>query len=561
NTLGNGLVVDDLRQIRNNPLIRDVRHIPQILTTGVWEFEGRQSSYYRPLIHVFYLAVYLLLGPDPWGFHLLNVLFHAGVSVLVYLLLRRLLPDGDPPGAPRLQRSAPLLGALLFAAHPVHTEAVAWAAGIVDVTFTFFCLLSLYFYLARRDYAPGAGVGVSLVAFFLATLCKEPALTLPAIIVACDLLLGGKDGRGRAAASRWLLYLLVAGFYLALRMNALHGLAPVREEIGLGRARSLLTILQLFALDLEKLVLPIHLNFFHHFRPPPTMLSGNGVVVLASFAAFAGASLVAWRRCRPALFGLLLIALPLLPTFYLPALNQGLQNAFAERYLYLPSFGFVFLLAAGLHHGWRIRAGWAPGLGLALLALVILYSAGTARRNLVWRSASTLWADTVRKSPDSAIAHQGYGLALLREGRRPEGEKELRTAVGLDPDLPDASLRKGLAYGRQGMLNDAIISFHTALALDPDSAEAHYALAVAYDDKGWIEQAIVHYEKTLALQPGMAQAHNNLGVLQAKGGRLEEARRHFEAAVRLRPDDSSYRANLERARKEIGQAGMVPADR
>lgn len=553
NTMPNGLVVDDLRQIRNNPLIRDVRHLPAILTTGVWEFEGRASSYYRPLMHILYMVVYLTLGPGPFGFHLLNLLVHAGCSVLVFLLLGALLPQVDGR-AGRLHRSAPLLGALLFAAHPIHTEPVAWAAGIVDITLTFFCLLSLYFYVRRKEMSPRAGLALSLAAFFFATLCKEPAVTLPLAIVAYDLLFGGREGRNLAAAGRWLLFALVAGVYFVLRTNALHGFAPITTDTHLSLSDYLLSVPALFSLYLGKLVLPIELNFFHHFQPPDGLLSGAGLLALTAASAFLVIAWFTWKRNRIAFFGLLLIVLPLLPAFYLPALNQGLQNALTERYLYLPSFGAILWLAAILHRGRSTRAAWEPVLAVAMLAAIVACSAATVRRNLVWRNAFTLWSDTVAKSPASGVAHMGYGLALLREGRRAEGEAELRTASRLDPSLVEVSLDQGLHYGRRGMLKDALISFQTALALSPDSVRAHYAVAVAYDDRGWYDQAIRHYEKALALEPGLAQAHNNLGVLYAKSGRLDDALPHFEAAVRLQPDNGSFRTNLQRARRDRGPA-------
>ena len=100
-------------------------------------------------MHIVYMLNYHVFGLSPWGFHLVNVLFHSGVTVLVFLIIRRFLPEqgGTTPPA---YLSPPFIAAMLFASHPIHTEAVTWIAGLPDVAFTFFYLLSFYFYILLR---------------------------------------------------------------------------------------------------------------------------------------------------------------------------------------------------------------------------------------------------------------------------------------------------------------------------------------------------------------------------------------------------------------------------
>ena len=147
-------------------------------------------------MHIIYMSIYYVLGLNPWGFHLVSVLFHAGVSVMVFIITSRLLRDLRPQA--RVSSTTPaFMAALLFAAHPIHTEAVAWAAGLPDLSFTFFYLLSFYLYIRSKDSnAPFSIVFfLSIASFFLAALCKEPALTLPLIIAAYDCTLQTCDGQ------------------------------------------------------------------------------------------------------------------------------------------------------------------------------------------------------------------------------------------------------------------------------------------------------------------------------------------------------------------------------
>jgi len=151
NTLLNDFLYDDTGQVLENRWIRDVKYIPVIFSKSVWSFQDETviSNYYRPLMHLFFLLNYHVFGLRPWGFHLLNVLFHAGVSVLVFVISARLLRASSNPspltenGFAGSLLSPPFVGALLFAAHPIHTEAVAWVSGVPELSYTFFFLLSL----------------------------------------------------------------------------------------------------------------------------------------------------------------------------------------------------------------------------------------------------------------------------------------------------------------------------------------------------------------------------------------------------------------------------------
>src|SRR5208337_4056208 len=125
NALSGEFVYDDKYQIVDNPWIRKISNIPTIFTKGVWSFQSETiiSDFYRPLMHTVYMLNYYLFGLNPWGFHLVNILFHCGVSVLVFLVIRRLMREQKALISPAYL-SPPFIAAMLFATHPIHTEAV-----------------------------------------------------------------------------------------------------------------------------------------------------------------------------------------------------------------------------------------------------------------------------------------------------------------------------------------------------------------------------------------------------------------------------------------------------
>ena len=231
NALLGDFVYDDTIQILENPWIKDITNIPAIFSKSVWSFKAGPviSNYYRPLMHIANMFSYYLFSLKPWGFHLVNVLFHCSVSVLVFLIIRRLLA-GQNSSQLSIYHSPPLIAALLFASHPIHTEAVTWIAGLPDVAFAFFYLCALYLYTRAEAVRSGWYLG-SLLCFTVAAFFKEPALTLPVILFAYDSLFC-QGNRGVADyARRYIPYVGIGLGYLALRMHALGAFAPSKRHV------------------------------------------------------------------------------------------------------------------------------------------------------------------------------------------------------------------------------------------------------------------------------------------------------------------------------------------
>src|ERR1700722_19069450 len=134
--LANSFVYDDGQQILRNPYVKSWRFVPQIFGTTVWSFIGQAgaTNYYRPLMTFSFLVLWKIFGPLPFGFHLFSLLMQCAVVVMMFYAGRRLFHD---------DRIA-LFAALLFAVHPVHTEAVAWIAALPDLEAAFLLLMALW---------------------------------------------------------------------------------------------------------------------------------------------------------------------------------------------------------------------------------------------------------------------------------------------------------------------------------------------------------------------------------------------------------------------------------
>jgi protein O-mannosyl-transferase len=479
NALANGFVFDDEYQVVRNPWIKSFRNIPTVFSTGVWGFEGAgPSNYYRPAMHLLYMVTFHICGASPWGFHAVNIGLHAAVSVLVFFLVVRVLTNSGV-GTPLFPAG---VAAILFATHPIHTEAVTSVMSVTDVALTFFYILSLYFHIRSSENGK-TGLIFSVPAFFLATLCKETALTLPLILVAYDLILVKGGFTFARLWKRHLPYLVVIVLYFAARTHALGAFVPSTMNKQLNLYESILNVFPLVTLYVRKLLLPTGLNALYAFDPS-FYFDQKLVVSLVATLFIAGAFYLSARREKTVFWCLLLIFVPLLPTLYIPALS----HPFAERYLYLPSVGFVLVIAALLP-----RVAGTPGrmsvVAAVLTAVTGWYSFATIQRNIVWKDNYSLWSDTVTKSPNDAMVRNNLGLALAHQGR----------------------------------LEEAIIQYTEALRINPDDDFTHYNLGIALGNRGRLEEAAYHYAEVLRIKPNDREARALLEVTRAQ---LKNAQGH-----------------------------------
>ena len=542
NALSGDFVYDDKDQVINNPWIRDIVNMPTIFSKSVLSFQSvhSTSNYYRPLMHIIFMLNYYIFGLKPWGFHLVNVIFHCGVSVLVFLIIGRFLTEHRVTKT-LVYLSPSFIAAILFATHPIHTEAVTWIAGLPDVAFTFFYLISFYLYMLFRDGAKRC-YPLSILSFSMAILFKEPALTLPIILIVYDYLMKKMDDTLPSGIKRYIPYVVVSGIYLLVRHNALGNFAPMKSYTELSTYQLIINIFPLFREYLTSLLWPFNLNFWPTFHPIYSIVEVKGIISLVVTGIFLIAVVAAYRKNRLLFFGLLLLVIPLLPTFYIKGISG---KPFAERYLYLPSVGFVLLLAIVL--SWAMEKLPHAIVTITIgffMAIAGVYAVGTISRNNIWQDNFIFWSDTVKKSPDLAEAHNNLGAEYAFKGQLDRAIPEYQTALQLAPDYADAHNNLGAAYASQGQQDRAIAEYQTALRLNSDSAETHYNLGAAYASQGQLDRAIAEYQTALRLKPDYAEVYGNLGAAYASQGQLDRAIAEYQTALQLVPDLTRARQRL-----------------
>jgi tetratricopeptide (TPR) repeat protein len=558
NALANAFVSIDALQVLDNQWLRDWSSLREIFFSPVWAFdEGRkldatnfQFNYYRPAMHLVFLAVYQAVGAKAWAFHLVSVAFHALSTVLVYMVARAALQDGfgnEPGQAGRVSFAA----ALLFAAHPVHVEAVAWISALPELAFTLFALLSIFLYVSR-DALSAARLSASAFFFALALLSKETAMVVPMVLIAYDAL-----SAGRLRPRRYVLFAAVAAVYALLRILVLGSFIPSKTSAGGDAFYAVLNAAATFKNYMMILAWPANLSYSHVFKPLTVILSG-AFAWTAVCAAAVAAIIVYMRKDRAALFFALMGFVALLPAIYLALKVYGLREwtaGFAERYMYMPSAGllvFVALFAERALKGLDSRIRERILLACVVAAAIAL-SVGTIKRNAVWNNDYVLFKNALENGGASPRIYLEFAEAARKAEFFDEAEKAHVEAVKLDPDSATVHARyAAFLFGRR----------------DAKKAAEHYGLALSYADKdnayviyelnrdlgnallaaGQTGEAIDAYGRALAIRPGDAQTHNRIGIARAEAGDVKGAIESFSKAVSLKPDYEDAKANLARAR-------------
>lgn len=399
------------------------------------------NGQYTPLAELTLMVEHRLAGLTPWVYHATNLLIHVANVFLVYVLLRKLRAD----------RPWAWLTAALFAVHPLHVESVAWIAERKDVLCALFYLGALILYLQFRAGGRRRYFAAAVAAGGLALLSKPMAVTLPAVLVLCDLYLG--RSLADQAKRPWLLpFAALSLVFAAITLRTHVGYGVIRGgEVGNVLQNATMASWNFFWF-VGKTLWPVGLTAYVPVPP-----AGAATTVVYGLAALGVAVLVAalgwqaWRRgLRLVPFGIFFFLVALLPVSRLVPI--GIRYMVADRFFYIPGIGFLMLLAYGLVR-WIRRPGAARPLRIAAVAALLLVWGGlTFAQSRVWRSSETLWTRVLERVPNATVALNGTALSHIDAFRLELAKAELERSIQADPHFEETwALRARLAY-RQGEL-------------------------------------------------------------------------------------------------------------
>ena len=320
NSLYNGFVFDDRGTIVENKYVTKViEHLPSFFTSSYFKIAELEASY-RPVATFSYHLLYALFKLDPFGFHLGSLILHVINVILVYYLINLLQKN----------KMAALVGGLLFACHPVLTEAVNGISFNEDLLATLFYLLSFIFYIRLKPEVNKFSINayvLSLVFYLLGLLSKEMAITLPAIIILYDVIIGQSHSTNgfiqqviQTLRHRFFLYLGYAGvgiFYLCL--NFLIITKPTEgQQFTYGSIGERLIYIPYHIFNFIRLaILPFNLSADYVYSYPKNFFELPNVISVLVVTAIVITSLVAYKKQKVIFFAIWWFFITLSPVYNL----------------------------------------------------------------------------------------------------------------------------------------------------------------------------------------------------------------------------------------------------
>lgn len=546
NSFSGPFVFDDIAAIVDNPSIRHLWPITRVMRPPLLS----AGAAGRPLVNLSLAVNYALGGTSVTGYHVVNFLLHVSVALVLFSLVLRTLRLPSLQG--RFEgkaRPIALSMTLLWTVHPLLTESVTSVIQRNELIAGLFYLLTLYFVLRSCDSARKAfWYACAIAACLLGMASKEVMATAPLMVWFYDrAFLSGSfkqalRQRGRlylGLAATWLPLGLLVFAYNDRNQTAGFGHGVTWWAYALTQCWAIVRYLVL-SLWPQNLVFDYGSQVIKDFA----LVWPQAAILLVLLAATVYATI---RRPKLGFAGCWFFGLLAPSSSIIPLTTQTI----AEHRMYLPLIPVAALAAVGLF------SKASKNAGLVIVALVAaLLGWGTVRRNEVYRSALSLWGDTVGKRPGNARALNDFGNALDGAGRRSEALASYDKALQLKPDHAMAYYNKAESLLKMGQTAAAIELFDQALHFSPDYFKALRGKGDALVKAGQGDAAIPLYQQALQLQPDDADAARSLGIALVGAGRGAEAIERFEAVLRENPQDARTHSNLGYVYLKLGRLDL-----
>lgn len=546
NILQNGFAWDDRDFFIDWPQIKNTEGLPAYLSIPALmagDLPLNHRGIYRPVRSIYYLASYAIWGENPLGYHIQAIIVHALIVLLIYMITEIITK----------KRIVALIVALLFATHPIHTEAVTYITASMDTLGILFFFLSFYFYLKTKTEKSKKSIFLlaSLIYSFFAFFTYEMTLVLPFLIVSYDLSMNNFSfKRIISKINVYKYYFLGFAAYFLVRFLIL-GIGNRADYLGgnweIAANQTRIVIPEIFAHYFWWLIWPVNLTISHDLtinlllafikilnKIDPT---GNLVNMSTKIAFlfpvfyFLLSLLILYKLFKK--YPLIFYSTAWIIIALLPVSNIIPQGAsIAERFLFIPSYGFILLVGLLFYHGFiklkenkqKIYRYSSYGIILTFILTTLFYMFQTFRRNIDWKNEKTIWL----------------------------------SAISVDPTSPRAYAALGVIYTREGQYDNGINLFKKAIDLNQPSAKLNSDLGLIYEKKGDIEKAVMQYQEALKINPDYYLAHIYLGnIYLQRQNDFKSAEQEYKSALEIKKKDPvilSYLGNVYYNQEQFDQA-------
>jgi tetratricopeptide (TPR) repeat protein len=537
NSLANQFTNWDDGMIYQNPTIRDLswKGIKRIFT-------HEKANTYQPIRMLSYAIDYKFWKFNPAGYHITSILFYILTCIMVFFTLRHLSANLREKAFPDSHERIALLGALLFAAHPVHVEAVTWLAARKEVLQGFFFFLAFYLYLRARKIAGRKRMvylGTVLFSTLLAILSKPSAIVFPAVIVVYEI--AQRQNKWMDFIKRHRIFLamliLISIIFASILIKVMWEAGGVKPYRGGSFFNNLLISSYIFIYNIVLLIFTINYSAAYTIPISNPVLSLQTSIFVGMTLLLIGLSLWSLKKTKVLFFSFFFFFVALTP--YLNIIP--ISTLLADRYIFISSLSYCFLLGVAFDKLYNYRMKRFPASFFKLLSIAIFlsllagYSYMTVNQNKIWRNSYTLWTDAVEKYPDSNTANALMGVVYMDLGMDEKAAVYLEKAVQALPYDYQSRNNLGIVYGRSEQPEKALKELMTAIWLKPEDDSFKVNLAVFYQRQKEYTKAEEVLNYLLSKNPKHAQLHFRLGMVYKDAGRYEEALSELLKAMKLAP--------------------------
>jgi len=275
------------------------------------------------------------------------------------------------------------------------------------------------------------------------------------------------------------------------------------------------------------------------------------IVILAIFWLRARSGGAGSRAC---FFAFAYFIVALLPALGLIDTYIFRFSSVFDHFQYLASIGPLALAGRALAWLSDFTIARKPRLQSALcVGLLLIVGMASWQRTWVFKTEYALWTDTLAKNPDSWMAHNNLGNALVQKGQLDDAVAHYQKALGVYANYAQAHNNLGVALVQKGKVDDAVAQYEKALQIKPDNPETHNNLGNALVQKGQLDDAVAQFQKAVGINPDYAQAHYDLGNALVQKGQVDDAVAHYQKAVEINPDYPEGHNNLGNALVQKGR--------
>jgi hypothetical protein len=461
------------------------------------------QSMYDPMVYSLWWVL-AHAGMKPAIFHGANLLVHwlSACVVLEILLQLRLSPW--PAG----------IGAMLFAIHPLQTEAVAWATGMKDLLSGLLALGAIWQYLvATQGKGRWRNYFLASVLYVLALLSKPSAVVVPGLVWVLDVVIFGRSWKRSLLRMVPWLVLGAATIGIAIAIQKIHDIPPTPAWLRPLIAGDALTFY------LYKLIVPVHLSF-DYGRTPTAVLNDPHHPLYWTWLVPVALAAILWKSKKRMLIGAgLIFFVGLLPVLGLATFIYQIYSTVADRYVYVPMLGVAMGAAWVIERLGRARVYAASAAVLAILAAVCFAQAG------VWKNTQTLFENGWAQSGNRFNPLHLDVLANYLD-RRSVLEQARGDAAAAGADV-----------------QEAIRCFSRSIQLDPLFPRVYDDLCDDLVRAGRFDEAVDVGRSLIDVQPRLpaelrqkpAVLHYRLGMLYYRAGRWAEAGEQFQQSLQIEP--------------------------